>query len=349
MPKTMKEIEELIPSLSDSEYNELCKSIEVEGVRDAGVVWKEKDVIIDGHHRFKAAEKFKKEMRFVELSFPDIKAVKEWMYRNQLGRRNLTPNQMSYYRGLYYNSLKITDNKEKAKGGGSTAQKVAEETGVSERTIGRDGNMATAIDIIGDTLGKLEKKKILDGKSDINKSDVEAIGKVAKKQGLAAAAAKAKTVKAKPAKPAPSPKSSSLDTKYDVVYVEVDSAKTGFSIHNIKKPAMGGSCAVYFQVADEYLLDAVALIKKWDLEYDASFILQLPKDDEGVFSRIKHSFLLMATKGTVAGPHEGKEFCSLPDGKDPFALAERIMNSYHPKGNKIAVMSSNKPPQGWSV
>ena len=61
------------------------------------------------------------------------------MILNQLGKRNLNPNQASYYRGLLYNSTKKSDTKfttENQPTGGknflsSTAQKIAQETGVT--------------------------------------------------------------------------------------------------------------------------------------------------------------------------------------------------------------------------
>ena len=37
-----------------------------------------------------------------EVSLPDLDAAKAWMIANQLGRRNLTLDQMRYYRGKQY-------------------------------------------------------------------------------------------------------------------------------------------------------------------------------------------------------------------------------------------------------
>ena len=42
----------------------------------------------------------------MELSFPDISSAKRWVTRNQLGRRNLTPAEVSYYSGLHYRAEK---------------------------------------------------------------------------------------------------------------------------------------------------------------------------------------------------------------------------------------------------
>jgi len=42
----------------------------------------------------------------VEVYLPDIEAAKEWIIKNQLGRRNLTEQEVSYYRGKLYESRK---------------------------------------------------------------------------------------------------------------------------------------------------------------------------------------------------------------------------------------------------
>ena len=81
--------------------------------------------------------------------FYDEKAVEDWMDTNQLGRRNLTPDQRSIMRGRRYNRTK------KAAGGRSgrtfgdaevalpnTAAALAKAHGVCERTIKSDGKRA---------------------------------------------------------------------------------------------------------------------------------------------------------------------------------------------------------------
>ncbi len=79
----------------------------------------------------------------------------DWMDANQLGRRNLTPDQRSILRGRRYNRTK------KATGGRAdrqlgvdkvtapkTAESLAKEHHVSEKTIRRDGKRAEALDLL---------------------------------------------------------------------------------------------------------------------------------------------------------------------------------------------------------
>mgnify|MGYP007002397271 CR=1 FL=1 len=46
------------------------------------------------------------EFKTIEIDLPDKEAVKEWIIKNQLGRRNLTSQEASYYRGKLYESRK---------------------------------------------------------------------------------------------------------------------------------------------------------------------------------------------------------------------------------------------------
>jgi len=78
---------------------------------------------------------------------------KFWIICNELSRRNLTPQQMSYLRGLRYNlekkengkhGLRELDPFDQAK---STAEKLAKECGVSDSTIRRvQGGYTTNLD-----------------------------------------------------------------------------------------------------------------------------------------------------------------------------------------------------------
>ena len=78
----------------------------------------------------------------------------------QRGRRNITPEQLSYLRGQHYleekkehgapqgsaNAAKIKDAKVAPLISGGTAEKLAQEHGVSPRTIQHDAAFAEAVD-----------------------------------------------------------------------------------------------------------------------------------------------------------------------------------------------------------
>lgn len=82
------EFETLIPPLSSDEYRLLEESILAEGCRDALITWN--GILIDGHNRYRICEKHGLPYCTAEIELEDRNAVKVWMMKNQLARRNLT-------------------------------------------------------------------------------------------------------------------------------------------------------------------------------------------------------------------------------------------------------------------
>ena len=79
----------------------------------------------------------------------------DWIDKNQLGRRNLTPDQMSIIRGRRYNRQKKVqggDHKSKCQNDTliDTSEVLAKEHGVSPATIKRDGKKAAQLDALGE-------------------------------------------------------------------------------------------------------------------------------------------------------------------------------------------------------
>jgi len=145
-----------IPPLTQEEYSDLERSLIDEGCRDSLVVWAEKGIIVDGHNRYDICTRHNIPFNTFEKSFSDREAVIDWIDANQLARRNLNPEQMSFLRGRRYNRQKKTMAEAgamKGKSSGqnvrsSTAESIAEQYGVDERTIRRDGQFADAVEKI---------------------------------------------------------------------------------------------------------------------------------------------------------------------------------------------------------
>ena len=100
------EFQSLIPPLSKDEKAALQASILEEGCRDPLVVWAEEKLLIDGHNRFAICTAHGIPYKIVEMSFDSRNAVKVWTIANQLGRRSLTPESVSYLRGTWYELTK---------------------------------------------------------------------------------------------------------------------------------------------------------------------------------------------------------------------------------------------------
>ena len=170
------EFKSYVRPLTDEEYEKLKESILAEGIRDPLVVWK--NVLLDGHHRFKLAQEHGLEYKTVEVDLPDIWAAKDWIIKNQLGRRNLTEQEASYYRGKLYESRKrqgartdltLAQNGTKL----STADIIGMDYGVSKNTVKRDAEFSAAVDKVATEVGEEAKRAILSGKANVPKKDVE--------------------------------------------------------------------------------------------------------------------------------------------------------------------------------
>jgi N6-adenosine-specific RNA methylase IME4 len=164
--------------LSDEEYKKLEESILAEGIREPLVIWN--GILLDGHHRHKIAQEHGIEYKIVEVNLPDKEAAKEWIITNQLGRRNLTPQEASYYRGKLYESRKLKrgenrDPKGKFFTSGNVADDIGKQYGVTDRTIKNDAQFSAAVDKIAAEVGEEAKNAILTGKVNIPKKDVEKI------------------------------------------------------------------------------------------------------------------------------------------------------------------------------
>lgn len=177
-----KELKDFIVPLSKEEYSQLEENIIEQGCRDQLIVWETEkgDILIDGHNRLSICRKHNLPFKTRNLKFSDKEEVKLWILNNQLGRRNLTPDQLSYYRGLKYLSVKkdrggYENVKSKGQKDISTSERLAEEFKVSESTIKRDAKFTQGLDIIGNSNPAL-KLKILNGEVKVNKSDIRILG-----------------------------------------------------------------------------------------------------------------------------------------------------------------------------
>lgn len=89
-----KELRDLIPPLSEEEFEQLEKNVVAEGIRDPLVVWKQpngNDMLIDGHNRFFiSAHHAGIPFKTVSMDFANMDEAKRWIILNQFGRRNLS-------------------------------------------------------------------------------------------------------------------------------------------------------------------------------------------------------------------------------------------------------------------
>ena len=173
------EFQNQIPPLTDDEYKQLEENILKEGkLLSPLIVWN--NTLVDGHNRYAILQKHP-EICFstMPLRFESREEVLAWICKNQLGRRNLSPEQKRYligkqyeaekkaakiFRGNQYTLAKKSggahdDNHHSGK---KTCDRIAEENGVSRASVLRASHYTRGIDI-ADTLSPGIKQKVFSG------------------------------------------------------------------------------------------------------------------------------------------------------------------------------------------
>jgi hypothetical protein len=177
----------LLPALDEQTYALLEESLLENGCINPLVVWN--GILIDGHNRYEICQKHEIPFNTVEKEFANRDEALIWIITTQVARRNLTPIQLSYYRGLHYRADKrIVTNEagwnqyeQMYEVGGQndhqpksekTAGRLASEYNVSPKTIRRDAQLSEAIDSIGENSAEA-KKEILSGAAGISRQRLQ--------------------------------------------------------------------------------------------------------------------------------------------------------------------------------
>ena len=174
------EFQSQIPPLTDDEFKQLEENILKEGkLISPLIVWN--NTLVDGHNRYAILQKHP-EIYFssMPLPFESREEVLAWICKNQLGRRNLTPEQKLFLIGKQYEAEKSshgearkeshdengrfhrssqTDNSGEAM---KTCERIAEENGVSRASVLRASHYTRGIDI-ADNLSPGIKQKVFSG------------------------------------------------------------------------------------------------------------------------------------------------------------------------------------------
>ena len=142
------------------------------------IVWN--NTLVDGHNRYAILQKHP-EIYFstMPLRFENREEAIAWICRNQLGRRNLSPEQKRYLLGKQYEAEKKAakifrgnqytlakksggDHGDNHHSGKKTCDRIAEENGVSRASVLRANHYTRGIDI-ADNLSPGIKQKVFSG------------------------------------------------------------------------------------------------------------------------------------------------------------------------------------------
>lgn len=190
------EFKNLIPPLSNEEYHGLEQKLINEGFdsKTYGTIAAWNGIIIDGHNRYEICKKHNIVPEISEREFKNRDEVIDWIIKNQLGRRNLNPEKMSYLRGLQmerekkresFKGNQYTQNEVGEKNSPTkTAERLAKQHGVDQRTIYMDAEFARSIQVIEEEVSPEVKDQILNKEIKTTRRDIIRLVKDTPKEQL---------------------------------------------------------------------------------------------------------------------------------------------------------------------
>ena len=158
------EFQSQIPPLTDDEFKQLEENILKEGkLLSPLIVWN--NTLVDGHNRYAILQKHP-EIYFstMPLRFENREEAVAWICRNQLGRRNLSPEQKRYLLGKQYEAEKKVakifrgnqytlakksggDHGDNHHSGKKTCERIAQENHSSASSVRRAEYYAHGVDV----------------------------------------------------------------------------------------------------------------------------------------------------------------------------------------------------------
>ena len=189
------EFQSQIPPLTDDEFKQLEENILKEGkLLSPLIVWN--NTLVDGHNRYTILQKHP-EICFstMPLRFANREEALAWICKNQLGRRNLSPEQKRYLLGKQYEAEKKAakifrgnqytlakksggDHGDNHHSGKKTCDRIAAENGVSKDTVIRASKYMRGVEIAEELMPGL-KQSILSGQTKVSKADMHRLAKAA--------------------------------------------------------------------------------------------------------------------------------------------------------------------------
>ena len=194
------EFQNQIPPLADDEYRQLEENILKEGkLLSPLIVWN--NTLVDGHNRYAILQKHP-EIYFstMPLPFESREEVLAWICKNQLGRRNLTPEQKKFLVGKQYsiehrkpggngNNQYTTATQEAVQeelchfdtipptaAENSVRKQIAEQHNVSESYVARSEKFMRGVEIIDQMIPGMQEK-ILSGQFKVRDADMHRLAR----------------------------------------------------------------------------------------------------------------------------------------------------------------------------
>ena len=352
-----------IPPLSDEEYAQLEKNILADGCRDPLVLWGQ--LLVDGHNRYAICTKHGLPFDTVQKEFASRDEALDWTDANQLGRRNLTPDQRSIIRGRRYNRTKKAQggtgaNQHKSRGDKvspllKTAKALASQHGVTDRTIMRDGKRAEALDRLAVT-APAQAQAVLDGKKRFNEviQETRVVEVHEKLVNIEIPKGKHRVIYADPPWWYATPQHSKTE-QATVLKSHYPSMKIDEICALPVKQMAADNAVLFLWTTSPLLFEAGKVIDAWGFTYKASIIWDKVKHNVGHYVSVRHEFLLICTRGSC--PKDSDKLA------DSVVVMERTEHSAKPdifrnmidemyvpvKGDRVELFARADLPKHWKA
>jgi N6-adenosine-specific RNA methylase IME4 len=381
------EFQNLIPPLQAMEIAGLEASLKAEGCREPLIVWKDKNLLIDGHNRYQICKRESIAFKTREVEFSSRDHVKLWIETNQLGRRNLTDDQRAAIALSIQERRSALAKQERASkaGKGNAKSYTADSKSVTARyLLDTSSNKLAPVSPLKPKSGnraavaretKIPERKLRD-LAEIKKRDPEAVTRI-RQGGTTIKEEKNKIRRAERIENIAevSRRNTTLDGsvgKFPVIYCDppwqydfmgvdawrVDNHYPTMTTEQICAMAVTGVItgdAILFRWATApKLADAMRVVDAWGFAYKTCAIWDKEWTGMGNYFRIQHELLLIATRGNIPPPKTDARPASIIRQKRSTTHSEKpeifyeIIEEMYPELPKLELFARSRR-KGWKT
>jgi len=326
----------LIPPLSTEEYAQLKENLLENGIREPISVWN--DTIIDGHNRYAIASECNLPYTTISYAFENEDDVKLWIFKNQMGRRNL-PSYERVKLALHLKPVIVEKAKlqQVRKSENSVSQISAKQNPIDTRKV-----IADLAGVSHDTVSKVEKilnagnheilEKLQRGDVSINKAYQNTLSQ--EKNGHAI-----------------SPPSTLITGTFSVIYADPPWESEMKDIKKLQIPASDNAILLLWST-DSVLDKALQIMNAWGFKYQTNMIWNKKQIGKGQYFHGQHETLLIGIRGNFNPPAEDVRVSSVYAEKSKNTkqkwFYEQIQKMF-PNETYLDMFANNKYNDRWTV
>lgn len=296
----------LIPELSSTEKTQLELSIKEFGVLSPLVVWKEQNILLDGHHRWEICSKNKiKDYKITYLNFNNKDDAMIWMINNQFGKRNLGNFEKARL-ALKLEPLWQKKAEENQKSGKEVSEKDKVDTNKELSKIAGVGK--DTISKVKKILDAVEKSKNLELKIEDQKVKPDVLMKRLKNNSLTINTVYHEIVKLLKTPEAIKKEEAKEEDKAEILTIRYENV-CGFSKDEIHA-ALKKDSLMMLWVSSENLVKGISYFKKCEYKYKdvfvwnrkenqvTSLVPDIPESSQDSITKVRRpEFLLIGERG----------------------------------------------------